>query len=567
MDGLYSFVLVDDETEIREGIRNAIPWGELGFSFAGACTNGFEALELAERIQPDVVMTDINMPFMDGLSFADRLPGVSPLTKVLIISGYDDFEYARTALRLQVYDYIIKPVTPHEFKEVLSKLKRTLDGEREQRRDLEHIKRQLAESLPLLRERFLVRLIEGKLDREAIRERVSYFGLPLPLDSAAYDCLALDFVRRREGEQFDIDLLTERNILEKTLGTKTGTTAPGLLFQDGADRLVFLIWGDTPARVYREGLKTAEFLCHNLRSLGFKDIGLGVGEAADTLESLSVSYSTAVEALLAAQLRGKNGVAAYRELMGKTGASKPGPDPRWEKRIVAALKAGGRDEASRLAGEMAEYFQQVPFTVEEYRIKLALALAALIRCCEDLEIPGGEIFPAGMDPFAGIARLTSFDAVRLWFVGLTERIAAYTQTRQENFAQVKVREALAYLEAHYADPSLSLQSLCKKLDISMSYFSANLKKYHDKTFVEELTAIRLAKAMELLRTTDLMTYEIAGRIGYRDAHYFSLSFRKYTGLTATEYRSANTDAAGEDAGPGIHASVMDIIHDEDSHAS
>ncbi|MDR1374799.1 MAG: hypothetical protein LBJ24_07495 [Treponema sp.] len=122
---------------------------------------------------------------------------------------------------------------------------------------------------------------------------------------------------------------------------------------------------------------------------------------------------------------------------------------------------------------MAAYFQQVPFTVEEYRIKLALILAALIRCCEDLEIPGAEIFSSGMDPFAEIARLTSLDAVRLWFTGLTERIACYTQTRQENFAQVKVREALEYLESRYADPSLSLQSLCKKLDISMSYFSAN----------------------------------------------------------------------------------------------
>ncbi|MDR2185800.1 MAG: response regulator [Treponema sp.] len=546
MDGLYSFVLVDDETEIREGIRNAIPWEELGFSFAGACTNGFEALDLVERIRPDVVMTDINMPFMDGLSFADRLPGVSPMTKVLIISGYDDFEYARRALQLQVYDYIIKPVTPPEFKEVLSKLKRTLDEEREKRRDLEHIKKQLAESLPLLRERFLVRLIEGKPDREAIRERVSYFDLSLPLDSAAYDCLVLDFVRRRGGENFDIDLLTERNMLEKILGTKpeTAVFTPGILFQDSADRLVILIWGDTPPRVYREGLKTAEFLCHNLQSLGFKDISLGVGEAADALESLSVSYNTAVEALSAAQLRGKTGVAAYREVMGKTGASRPGPDPHWEKRIVAALKAGGRDEASRLVGEMTAYFQQVPFTLEEFRIKLALVLAALIRCCEDLEIPGAEIFPSGMDPFAETARLASLDAVRLWFTGLTERIACYTQTRQENFAQVKVREALEYLESHYADPSLSLQGLCKRLDISMSYFSANLKKYHNKTFVEELTAIRLAKAMELLRTTDLMTYEIAGRIGYRDAHYFSLCFRKYTGLTATEYRFANAGGAG-----------------------
>ncbi|MDR1950106.1 MAG: response regulator [Spirochaetaceae bacterium] len=540
----YSFVIVDDEPEIREGIRDTIPWEDLGFSFAGACANGFEALELAERIQPDVVMTDINMPFMDGLAFTDRLAALCPAAKVLIITGYDDFEYVRKALQLQVYDYIVKPITPGELEAALEKLKATLDGERAERLNLEHIKRQLAESIPLLRERFLAGLIEGKPGRDLIRERAAYFDLSLPLEGAAYQCLTVDFVRRREGENFDMDLLTQRNILEQALDTKEAPPVRGILFQDREDRLTLLAWGADPVLLYREGLKTAEFLHRTLLSLGLKDSVIGVGEPVENLESLPVSWGSAADALRTAAFRGKSGVAAYREVMGKSGAALSAPDlapsrgREWEKKIAAALKTGARDEAGRLVGEMVRYFQHLPSTIEELRIRLALVLAALIRCCEDMDIPEAEIFPPGMDPFSGITGLTSLDAVRLWFVGLTERIAAYIQTRQENFAQVKVREALEYLESRYADPSLSLQSLCKKLDISMSYFSANLKKYHDKTFVEELTAIRLGKAMELLRTTDLMTYEIADKVGYRDAHYFSLSFRKYTGLTATEYRNA-----------------------------
>jgi two-component system response regulator YesN len=542
MDGLYSFVLVDDEPEIREGIRDTIPWGPLGFSFAGACANGFEALELAERIQPDVVMTDINMPFLDGLAFTDRLVTVAPAAKVLIISGYDDFEYVQKALRLQVYDYIVKPITPEELRAALEKLKITLDRERAERLNLERIKRQLEESLPLLRERFLARLIEGKADRELVRERAAYFGLPLPLEGAAYQCLTVDLVCRRGGEDFDIDLIAQRNILEQSLNATGVIPVPGLLFQDREDRLTLLIWGADPLHLYRAGLKTAELFCRNLLSLGLDSV-VGVGEPVENLESLPESWNSAADALRTAVLRGKSGVAVYREVTGKTGSLRPGPDPHWGKRIAAALKTGGWDEASRLAGEMTEYFQRVSFTIKEYHIKFSLVLAALIRCCEDLEIPGAEIFPAGMDPFAEINRLTNLDAVRLWFVSLTDRIAGYIQTRQENFAQVKVREALEYLESHYGDPSLSLQTLCKKLDISMSYFSANLKKYHNKTFVEELAGIRLAKAMELLRTTDLMTYEIAERIGYRDPHYFSLSFRKHTGLTATEYRGAKSGEA------------------------
>jgi two-component system response regulator YesN len=351
------------------------------------------------------------------------------------------------------------------------------------------------------------------------------------------------------GVDFEMDILAQRNILEGSGGVVPGERA--LLFRDRDDRLVLLVRGADTTRLYREGLKTAENLCREFLSLGFRDSIFGVGEPVEDLERLSLSYRQGVDALSASALRGKSGVAIYRELMGKTGVpkSKPEPDSRWEQRIVSALKTGQGDRACGIIGEMMARFQNTPLTVEECHIKLTLVVAALMHCCEDLEIPEDEIFPPGSDPFAALPvtlsalypadPLRNLDAVRLWFIAITERIAGFTRSRQENFARVKVREALDYLRSHYADPALSLGSICKKLDISMSYFSANLKKYHDKTFVEELTEIRLNKAMELLRTTDMMTYEIAERIGYRDAHYFSLSFRKYAGLTTTEYRNRN----------------------------
>jgi two-component system response regulator YesN len=540
---LYSFVLVDDEPEIREGIRDTIPWGDLGFAFAGACTNGFEALELAERLRPDVVMTDINMPFMDGLTLADRLLSVSPDTKLLIISGYDDFEYARAALRLQVYDYITKPITPGEFKTALAKLKQTLDAEQESRRDLERIKKQLAESIPLLRERFLVRLVQGKPDQNSLAEGFAYFELPLPLAGAAYQCLVLDFVRRPPGEDFHIDLISARNILEDFMGS----LGPAVVFQDEADRLVLLIWGKDRAALYREGLRAAESLGHTFRSQGLTNIAVGVGEAAEALESLEASYRTAAEALAWGVLREKIGITAYREVTGKTEARSG--EPGWGRAMVSALKAGDGEEARRFITAMTDYFKNTPLTIDEYHIKLRLVLAALLQGLEDMEIPQTEIFPPSTDPFADLKGLKNLEEVRDWFLLLADAIGSYTHTRQENFALVKVREARDYLESHYADPALSLQGLCKKLDISTSYFSAVFKKHHDKTFVEELTGIRIRKAMELLRTTDLMTYEIAEKIGYRDAHYFSLSFRKHTGLTTTEYRNDRTGSGKTHARP------------------
>jgi two-component system response regulator YesN len=542
IDSLYTFILVDDEKEIRESIRDTIPWNDLGFSFAGACANGYEALELAERIQPDAVLTDINMPFLDGLSFTDRLLTVSPDTKVLIISGYDDFEYARKAVQLKVYDYIVKPVTPGELKAILEKLRAALDKDREERLNMKQIKEQLAQSMPLLRERFLSRLIEGKPDGEVIRERIRYFNLPLPVEGAVYLCLVFDFVRRRGGEKFDIDLLAQRNILEKFLNTGTGMKtveqAAGILFRDRDDRLVILLSGKDKTHLYREGLRIAEGLCRDLLNMGFKETVIGIGEIAGKMEDIPRSFDTAADALTTAVLRGKSGITAYRELTGKAGVSLS-ETPQWDRRILSALKAGDREGASGHIREMVSSFRNTPFTIEGYHRNLTLVLTALIQCCVDLEIPETAVFPPSADPFAEIISLENLEAVEFRLTGFIEHIIQYIETRQDNFAQIKVREALDYLESHYADPNLSLGTLCKKLDISMSYFSAVFKKYHDKTFVEELTAIRLNKAMELLRTTDMLSYEIADKIGYRDAHYFSLSFRKYAGVTTTEYRNSD----------------------------
>jgi two-component system response regulator YesN len=531
-NSLYSFVLVDDEPEIRDGIRDTIAWEEHGFRFAGAYANGSEALEAAERNPPDVLMTDINMPFMNGLALSERLASVAPATKVIIISGYDDFEYAQKALKLQVFDYVVKPITPGEFKAALARLKALLDGERMARQDQERIRNQLAESLPHIKERFLNKLITGKIKGAALAERVAYFSLSLPLAGAAYQCLAIDFARRRSGEEFDLELLSERNVLEAQPGERQNR----ILFQDAEDRLIALSWGAQPAALYREGLRSAEAIRRDLLNAGLGDTVIGVGEAVLELEGLSQSYGDALSALQIALLKGRTGVSAYRELGSSVGSDRA-QRPLWGKAIASALKLSNIDECKRRLSDMAEYFKSRDFELPEYRDSLRLVLAGIVQSIDDLDIPARDIFPPGADPFAELLRLKSLEAVSAWLGGLLERVAAYAGARQESFAAAKVREALDYLEAHYGDPELSMQTLCKELYISTSYLSANLKRYNDRSFVEQLTEIRIGKAKELLRSTALKTYEIAEKVGYRDAHYFSLSFRKLANMTPTEYRS------------------------------
>ena len=153
--GLYKVLLVDDEEDIRVGISRKMDWSGLGFELVGEAENGRDALELAESVQPDVVLTDIKMPFMDGLELCSILTKRLPGSKFVVFSGFDDFEYAKQAVRMNVSEYILKPINAAELSAVLQKLKEQLDTERTERQNQETLRERYEESLPVLRSLFL----------------------------------------------------------------------------------------------------------------------------------------------------------------------------------------------------------------------------------------------------------------------------------------------------------------------------------------------------------------------------------------------------------------------------
>ena len=162
----YKVILVDDEVEVIDVMKKKIHWNDLGFDVVGSATNGVKALELVEKLQPDVVLTDIKMPYMDGLELARKLNQDYPNIYIMLCTGFDEFEYAKEAVHLEIKEYMLKPISAIELSESLMKLKTTLDREREEKLNVKKLEDYFQEVLPKLQSNFFISLIEGRVREE-----------------------------------------------------------------------------------------------------------------------------------------------------------------------------------------------------------------------------------------------------------------------------------------------------------------------------------------------------------------------------------------------------------------
>ena len=289
----YRVLLADDEAEIRQGISRKIDWAAQGFVLAGEAENGAEALELAEQIRPDVVLTDIKMPFMDGLELCRRLRRELPAAKLVVFSGFDDFEYARQAVSMGVSEYIMKPVNARELEEVLAGLRTQLEAQRQQRRDMEALRRRYEESLPVLRELFFARLLDGRIPPDQLSERAARYELELPAGPWAAAMVQMDLPAAGESaERDELLLLSVRSFVEEHFELP-GCWLRTLLYNDAVALLAGLENADQLYPLMAE----LERLCALAPSCLGLGLTVGLGQLCATAGQVRQSMEGAIAAL------------------------------------------------------------------------------------------------------------------------------------------------------------------------------------------------------------------------------------------------------------------------------
>lgn len=534
---LYRIILVDDEEEVRKGIIRKIDWEALGFQVVGDAENGQDALEKIEQLEPDVVMTDIRMPYMDGLTLTSWIRQKYPSVKVLIFSGFDDFEYAQKAIKLNVTEYILKPVNVEELTRILNRVRENLDQEIEQRRDVDLLRESYLSSLPILRELFLNDMVRGNMPAENIRQKLEEYKIDIlgaekwltaviNVENEASEETGLTLHQEKELIPISVKSLLEDNLKDYCRFTAFNSAVGVTLIAavDGERKQTSLIdlLGD---------------ICKEIKRILQVTVTIGIGYFSRELEQLPTAYQSAVDALGYREIVG-TGKTIYINDMEPVSRGKLQLETRDEADLIAVVKFGTREKIEAAAKNFAARMEGARVHMRQLQVYQMSIINCLIRLMQQQDLELGAMF--GTDEMYGKVIYGNMKPEEFASV-ITEvgcRMNEAMNRERDKTAKKVILEAKQYILDHYQDPELSVDVMCRQLHMSPAYFSTVFKRETGQTYIAYLTEVRLDKAVELLNTTDDKTYVIAQKVGYQEQNYFSYVFKKRFGISPTKFRGS-----------------------------
>lgn len=534
---LYRIMIVDDEEEIRLGIIKKINWEANGFIVVADAENGQEALEKAEKYQPDVIMTDIKMPFMDGLELGKKLVELMPSTKIIVFSGCDDFEYAHRAIKINVVEYVLKPINSIELIEVLKRLKLQLDKEYEDKRNLETLYKHYVESLPVIREQFLVGVLEGRISDSQWNEQAENLGIDFKYDYLSVALLRADGILALENEIDNQAIQKEPTLVPISIKKIVDEN------MDKYSKFISLIYSDMVVIIGNFSnkedilsfIKGINEICKIYERIMNLTISAGIGYTYTNPSNIRFSYRSAQSALDYRFILG-TGKAIYIDDVEPDNSIQLQLDELEERSMLNAIKISSEEEITIAIENLFKKFKDLLLPFNQYRIYLMEIMTSILKLVQTYNLDVEEIFGENFNCYGYLEAFDSINEVQKWITCKAIKINDYIKKERINSSMLLVEKAKQYIKENYMNYDVSVEILCSKLHVSPTYFSTIFKKETGESFVNYLTTIRLEEAVKLLNTTDDKTYIIAEKVGYPEANYFSYVFKKKFGVSPSKYR-------------------------------
>lgn len=532
--------LVEDEMVIRRGIKNSIDWEKEGYIFCGEASDGELAYPMIIKEKPDILITDIRMPFMDGLELCKLVKKELPNIKILILSGYDEFDYAKEAIRLGVTEYLLKPISSGKLLEALNGVSESIRREKEDKDLVRKYMEEMRENTEHEKQKFFEQMIAGNLSMaDALETGKKY---EMNLSAGMYNLLLFRFTlgkeNRKSGEllgeaEYAIEKLTER--LEYVFE-----------FQRGVEGWAFLLMADNEEQMserVKELSKDLEEIMKNYSTIAYFG---GIGQPVARLRELEESFREAERALAARFTMELNRIISVEDIrmaqnvdtLDDIEITSFGEIEKTRTMLEKFLNNGAEDEIDEFVDV---YINELP----EENLKSVLmrqyiimdAYIVMMSFCEKIEGIEGEMQAQSEELKNSMKTIQTLEEIKNYIRMLLKKIIGVRDTISGRRYSDIIEIAKDQIRKTYMSDEISLNTIAAEVGMSPSYFSSIFSKEMGKTFVEYLTEIRMDRAKELLMCSSMKTPEIGYEVGYKDPHYFSYIFKKTQNCTPKEFRA------------------------------
>lgn len=538
MEHTPSLCIIDDIRSVVEGL-SALDWQALGVTLIGTAFNGEDGLALIREKRPAIIVTDIRMPRMDGLAMVNAVLELNQPCKIILISSYTDFDYARQAVKLGAFDFVVKPFTEEDITAAVLRAKAEWQRERAKLLSEKEMERKLRESMPLLRQEYMELLLDYPTSWEKASKRWEFLGMELRPEHMAVMLLEIDGFRERMEElsvhQVELTRFTLQNVVEETLREQTGC----VVFRSSGDRFVAVVNAEDAAAA----AEMAELCRVHIAEYTKFTVSIGVGGVAFGVSGLPESRRQAEWALAHHLYAPGNSVIAYEDVLKKDKPPVIALDFKDE--LLLAIRSGNGEKAVSLLRETAESLNGLARKPDpDYLLSLyeELAASALrvfreLGCYEELR-PAADRFKA-LQRAGGL----TLAALQQQFEALCREGAELVRRDTLSEGEAMVYKAIDYVKSRL-HREVTVAECAAQVHLSGSYFSSLFKKVTGLTLTQFVTAERIRKAKAML-IEGVPVQEIASAVGYEERRYFSDMFKRSTGMTPSEFReSYQLDGSG-----------------------
>ena len=531
---MYRLYIIDDDPIITKGLSINIPWEKHGISVEGTACNGIEALKLMELSSPDVIISDVKMPQMDGIELAYNIHNKYPKARIVLLSAHDEFSYVHDALSLRVVDYLLKPADNGTILETVLKI--IADMENEHKMELS-----LREQLPVMRQMFLSRIAEGYYkDENLIRSQIEFLELPLISGSFISAIIKLDDLNFYGDGAIEHELLkfAVSNIIEeliegdlRAITYNSGENSLGLIFCSPSIEKSSLS-SFNPAVINFFG-KVQEMVEVHIKTT----ITIGYGNSYEGFLGIHRSYIEACSAIKYSHITGNNHVYSPDDAS-MTFESSLVEYNVYIENLISKVQIFAIDEAFSIIDELSgEIKKQLSTSVEYLKMLFNEIMFVLMRDAnrnysERLEFKKINLF----DYYKRINSSNTLDNMLQHLKKLVTVLCTIGSTNRVSSKSLLVSQAVKYIMDNFNDETLSLNKVARSINVSPIYLSLLFKKEKGENFIDFIFNTRMNKAIELIRLNDLKTYEVAEMVGYKNPNYFGMCFKRFTGYTPSQWK-------------------------------